>query len=111
MVTQAGDYQWWDNTEPVRVTVPIPDNGNAEIDLEIAQRGNLDKRAQFFNGTQLTGKETLWRLPVALLEGVDVTGQARILDDHGREWIVKTAVRIGTGDDPGHWECLTVEKR
>lgn len=109
-VTQAGDYQWWDNPEAVTVTVPRPlPLGTAQIDVEIAQRGNLDKRAQFFNGTQLTGKETLWRVPAALMEGVEITGQTKIRDDLGALWIVKTAVLVGTGNDPGHWECLTVK--
>jgi hypothetical protein len=104
VVTQAGDYQFWDNSEAIRVTV-----GAVQIDVGIAQRGNLDKRAQFFNGTQLTGKETLWRVPAALMENVEITGQAKIRDDLGGLWIVKTAVLVGTGDDPGHWECLTVK--
>lgn len=104
MVTQAGDYQFWDNPEAIRVTV-----GAVQIDVGIAQRGNLDKRAQFFNGTQLTGKETLWRVPAALMDGVEINGQSKIRDDLGGLWIVKTAVLVGTGNDPGHWECLTVK--
>lgn len=110
MVTQRGDYQFWDNVEPVRVTVPDP-SGEIVIDVEIAQPGNLDKRAQFFNGVQLTGKETLWRLPAALLDGVEVTGQSEIRDDSGAIWLVQTAVLLRSGNDPGHWECLCLKMR
>lgn len=112
-LTQIGEYRYWDHTEAVRVEIPRPTlaHGAAVIELEIAQRGNLDRRAQFFNGTQLRGNETLWRLPVELLEGCEPNSQTKITDDWGRVYLVKTAVRLGTGDDPGHWECLTVEQK
>ena len=89
-------YLGWFETQPVTVTFKRSGEANATVEVAIAKRHALTAKEAMIIGVNLTGDETVWNIPVTLLEAdVNYPGSIRRADtiteadaNGGEVWVV-----------------------
>jgi len=109
-IDYSDDYQYWDNSEAVTVTVRRA-GSNEEVSVSIAVRESGDTSSEFFNGIRLRGDELLWHVPVALMDSNEIEPGDEIKDAGNVKYNVQSVVKAGVGNSAVEFQCLCKKQR
>lgn len=120
-IDYSTEYLYWDNPEPVTVTIKSPDPlspGSPSlyaIQVEIAFREDLDRESSMRLDVQSTEDITVWNIPSALLQRSSVRQELRegdtILDGEGVTWLVVRTTEMRIGSSRLHWVATCTKQR
>jgi len=99
------DYENWESTEAVTVTLKRS-GGNTAIAVANAKRAALTRQEQLLGGTTLRGDETVWSIPVTLLQELNASvvireGDTIATGDEVWQIIKPNLLRLGS-----RWRCV-----
>ena len=107
-MTTMTNYLNWSNTEPVRFLARRP-QGTATTHVRIALRQAVRRHEARAAGMTLSGQETAWNLPVALLGSTEPQPGDVVVDAAGGAWVVQAPVqKLGRGS---RWKLYCVKER
>jgi hypothetical protein len=109
-IDASSDYQYWDNTEAV--TVSLVRDSTTTVSISAALQQDVSRRTESYLGVHVTGDETIWHVPNALLNpasnGREILIDDLITDAGGLVWAVVAVTRAAWKT---RWECLCRRRR
>lgn len=110
-IDASTDYLSWDNTEAVTVHLRRS-SGTTEVSVTHALQQEIDRRRSQYGTVALTGQETIWHVPHALLAPNAETRRIEvddyIVDAASRTWVV---LQSSWAAWRTRWECVCSELR
>jgi len=115
----SNDWQWWDNTEPVTITVKRPNAANpvpagattTQISIDNAFRGDIDRKATDYSDVRIAEADQIWSVPTALVGSYKLHEGDLLTDADGVVWVVDVATEVTIGTSSLYWTLATSERR
>ncbi len=112
MIEYSNDYQWWDNTEAVTITL-VRESGTTTVSVAIGSRSDISTR-ELASSTQgvFQAGDVRWKIPVILL-GISnrLLPDDLITDASGVVWNVRSVSEVRVGTSRLHWEAICAERK
>ena len=114
----SNDYQWWDNTEAVAVSLLRPDPANpvppvalaTTVSISMAFRGDIDGKATEYLGVSTEQFEQIWTIPTALLTTNELRIGDTITDADEVVWVIQAATKVMLGTSDLFWTVATSKR-
>lgn len=113
----SDEYTYWDNTEPVTVTIKRPTLAtpgvptSVNLPITIAFREDLDRDTAAVLGVQVTETTQVWNIPAKLLGNEELQVNDVITDTEGGVWTILAAKCLRIGSCKLHWVAPAIKRR
>lgn len=109
-IDYSDDWQWWDNTEPVTVSL-ARQSGTTTVAITAAFRGDISRNAADALGVELVANSQIWSIPAALMGSNELCQGDTITDEAGIVWNVEAAVLVTLGTSKLYWTAATNKRK
>lgn len=111
----SDDWEWWDNTEPVTITIkranssnPIPAGATTtNISISDAFRGDIDSKLTEYSGIDIASVDQIWSVPTALVGANRIEVGDILTDGDGVVWAIANATEVTIGTSSLYWTLAT----